>query len=321
MSVYKSVVLFFCLLYASVSYADLTPLSDDQLSQSTGQAFLQIDRTSQGSNDFTRFTFGMDVETSLNADLVELGNYVRDGNAGADIRINDFALGSVNSDGSLNPFSIKDPFFELAFEDVNGKEELVGVRLGFGEALGKLSGNIESLSGNIDVKVAGRAAPIIAQANFLQRIALGFAGVNDNTMLSADAQLVDSSGNPNGVRARSVGIPNGNTLNCGTNNCSGWTGALLGLFSSNNCAVLGIATCFSLGNFRTLDIGQPGNPASGLFLSFQTKSVTWYDNGGATTATKGAFMNIPNGGITVDFEQSLNGIERIRTKMVDPYYD
>ena len=94
------------ILGVPTALADLTPMSDSQLSDATGQAFLQIDRTSQGNTDFTKFTFGMDVDVSLNADLVELGRYERSGEASgsSDIRINDFALGSVNSDGSLNPF-------------------------------------------------------------------------------------------------------------------------------------------------------------------------------------------------------------------------
>lgn len=312
----------------------MEPMTEDQLSDTTGQAFLQIDRTSQGSTDFTKFTFGMDVDVSLNADLVELGRYDRPGEAAgsSDIRINDFALGSINNDGSINPFNIKDPFFELAFEDVNGKEELVGVRLGFGEALGKLSGNIEYLTGNIDVNVIGSAAPVRAAANgcFLriigcivtERAALSLAGIDDDTRLRAAAVLVNSSGNPDGIRATQVGIPNDATLNCVSDcNLGGLSNFILGLFASNNCQVLSLATCFSLGNFRSLDIGQQGSPASGLFLSFQTKEVTWYDNGSGTSTPFGAFMNIPNGGITVDFEQSLNGIERVRTKMLDPYYD
>lgn len=322
-------------LFGVPSFAALKALSDNELASSTGQAFLKIDRTSQGSTDFTKFSFGMDVDVSLNADLVELGRYERSGEAAgsSDIRINDFALGSVNNDGSITPFNIKDPFFELAFEDINGKEELVGIRLGFAEALGKLSGNIEYLTGNIEVDVIGSAAPVRAAANgcfvpglfgclVTERAALTLAGIDDDTRLSADAVLLDSSGNPDGIRASLVGVPNGATLDCVADcNLGGLSDFILGLFASNNCRVLSLSTCFPLGNFRTLDIGQQGSPASGLFLSFQSKQVTWFDNGSPTTTPFGAFINIPNGGITVDFEQSFNGIERVRTKLLDPYYD
>ncbi|MAD45683.1 MAG: hypothetical protein CMI02_14160 [Oceanospirillaceae bacterium] len=312
------------LLISSMADAALTALSDEQLSNQTGQAFLQIDRDAAGSFDFTRFTFGMDVDVSLNADLVELGNYVRDGEPGADIRINDFALGSVNGDGTLNPFNIQDPYFELAFETIDGKEELVGVRLGFTEALGKLSGNIESLTGNIEVDVVGTADPIYEQANFGQRLLLGIAGVDRDTVLRSNAVLVDEDGNPQQVRAEWVGIPNGTTLNCESGcNLGGLSDGLLGLFGSDGCQILGIDTCFPLNTFRTLDIGDTDNGQStqGMFLSFQTKQVAWLNGGEGTPATAGAFMNIPNGGISVDFEESFNGIQRIRTKFLDPYYD
>ena len=74
-------------------------------------------------------------------------------------------------------------------------------------------------------------------------------------------------------------------------------------------------------NFKSLDIGNNGDFSQGLFLSFQTKPVAWRDGGTTTTATKGAFINIPNGGINVSFTQAFEGIPRVRTKMLDPYYD
>lgn len=312
------------LLPAASAFA-LTPMDDDALALQTGQGFISIDRSSSDDYDFTRFTFGLDVEVSLNADLIDLGNYERDGVAGSDILINDFALGSINSDGTLNPFSISDPFFELAFEtDAEGNENIVGVRLGFGEALGYLSGNIESLTGNIEVDVTGTASPIYDQAETAQKIALGIAGVYRTSTLSSSAVLVDADGNEINVRATSVGIPNGTALTCADGCGLGDAStAILSLFPSDGCQILGLSTCFSLSTFRTLEIGdlESGSAATGMFISFQSQDVTWIDSGTETTAVSGAFMNIPNGGITVDFEQSFNGIERIRTKFLDPYYD
>lgn len=323
----RPVVLFCLAFYPLWALSALSPLSDDELGQQTGQAFFQIDRTTSGDFDFTRFTFGMDVDVSLNADLVELGRYERDGETtgSSDIRINDFALGSVNDDGTLNPFYIKDPFFELAFEEAaDGSEQLVGVRLGFEEAYGKLSGNIEYLTGNIEVDVVGTASPIYDQASFGQKLLLGIAGVDRDTVLSSSAVLVDEDGNEKAIRAQWVGIPNGTTLDCDSGcNLGGLSDSLLSLFGSDGCEILGITTCFPLSTFRTLDIGDAdtGETASGMFISFQSKTVYWIDDGTGTETVAGAFMNIPNGGISVDFEESFNGIERIRTKFVDPYYD
>lgn len=303
----------------------MQPMSDDELGNAVGQAFFQIDRT-EGANgfDFTRFTFGMDVDVSLNADLIEFGRYPRAGEtAPSDIRINDFALGSVEN-GVINPFKIKDPFFELAFErNSQGGQDLVGVRVGFGEALGKLSGNIEALTGNLQVDVRGRAKPIRDNASGFVRGLLTLAGIGDNTIMeSVDrAVLLDpSTGEPDPIRAVGIGLANGNSLRC-VSGC-GLLSGVTQYLTAYNCAILGIGTCFNLNTFRTLDVGNNGVPATGMFLSLQTKTVSWVDGDGSinTPAAQGAFLNIPNGGITVNFDESFNGTQRVQTKFVDPYY-
>ena len=133
---------------------------EHELSQTTGQAFINVDRLQTARNssneliDTTKITLGLDIKTSVNADLLDLGNYERNGSAGSDIRINDFALGRIDSDGKIVPFEISDPFIELAFDtDATGKENLIGLRLGFGGAKGALSGNIESLTGKINIDI------------------------------------------------------------------------------------------------------------------------------------------------------------------------
>ena len=195
------------------------------------------------------------------------------------------------------------------------------MRLGFGESLGKLSGNIESLTGSLQVEVKGRAKPIRDEAGWFIKGLLGIAGIQDNTIMKtvSGAVLVDPvTGKPDPVRATAVGVANGNSLTC-VSGCGALSGVVQYL-TADKCSIVGIGTCFPLKNFRTLDVGQDGNPADGLFLSFQTQDLAWIDNGKTQIATKGAFMNIPNGGISVDFDQSFGGIERSRTKFLDPYY-
>jgi len=96
----------------SLLQAQLIPIEEGELSEMTGQAFMNIDRSAANGLDFTKLTLGLDVKTSLNSDLLELGNYTRDGTPGSDIKINDFALGSIDSNGKIVPFEIKDPFIE-----------------------------------------------------------------------------------------------------------------------------------------------------------------------------------------------------------------
>jgi len=327
--------------------AAMQPMTDEELGIQTGQAFFQIDRSTNPQNvDFTKFTFGMDIDISVNADLLELGRYDRSGEAlgSSDIRINDFALGSVNNDGTLNPFHITDPFFELAFEDVSGKEELVGIRLGFGGARGALSGNIESLTGNVNVLIRDTAAGLANADNGLADLT---AGLLKNSPIEAEAALVRADGTPDNIRATKIGIPNGDTFDIVPD---GWWDRLklsvaagLGIggldcvsgsfgscrraqITATNCAAAGINVCFNLSDYRTLQVGNKQSDgsfteASGLFLSFQSKSVSWIDTGKVTPTVSGAFMNIPNGGLTVTLEEAFNGTQRLRTKFMDPYYD
>jgi hypothetical protein len=323
--------LLFCALFTvQSSNAQLVPITENELSGMTGQAFINVDRLQTATNslnesiDTTKITLGLDIKTSINADLLDLGNYERNGSAGSDIRINDFALGRIDSDGNIVPFEISDPFIELAFDtDAAGKENLIGLRLGFGGAKGALSGNIESLTGKINIDIFGRAAPVRASTTFTNRILLSFAGIGNNTILRAGAELVQANGEANAVRSTTVGVPNRTNLSC-VDNCGVLAGPALALLRSNNCNVLGIDTCFPIEIYRTLEIGNKQSDGSfteapGLFLSFLSEKITWEP--GTQQAETGAFLNVPNGGLEVDFEQAFNGTERVRTKYVDPYYD
>ena len=75
LNTFSRTILLFCL--SSLSQAQLVPIDERELSNTTGQAFINIDRSSSASQnlDFTKLTFGLDVKTSLNSDLLELGKY------------------------------------------------------------------------------------------------------------------------------------------------------------------------------------------------------------------------------------------------------
>lgn len=327
----------------SMAYAQLVPIDEQELSNMTGQAFFNIDRSSDIDQnlDFTKLTFGLDVKTLLTSDLLELGNYTRNGVDGSDIKINDFALGAIDSDGNVVPFEIEDPFIELAFEDdAAGQQNLIGVRLGFGGAKGVLSGTIESLTGNINIDIRDTAAGLSNADNGLADLTAALLG---NSPIEASAVLVNSDGTPNSIRATEVGIRNNETfdivptsgtdkfvlsiaagLGIGGLNCvdSGFFSCSKAEITASDCLAAGIDVCFDLNTYNSLDIGSKQSDGSfdfaeGLFLSFQSESVTWSDG---TVTTPGAFFNIPNGGLEVTLEQALTGTERLRTKYVDPYF-
>ncbi|BCA30820.1 DUF6160 family protein [Metapseudomonas otitidis] len=313
-------------LLATAAQAQMQALDDAELSTITGQAFINLTTDANAGINYTRVNFGVDVDTQLNIKKLQLGQYDRAGEAAgsSDILINNFALGTVNADNTINPFKVSNPFVEFAYSG----NQVVGVRIGFGEAKGVLSGDIQSLTGNIPVHISGNAKPIRDAASGIDRFLLGAAGIRDETKLEADATLVNSSGNADPVRGTMAGLTNGTALNC-VSGCTwgGLSDGLLSLFKSSGCGILSLTTCFNLSQFQSLPVGNTSNmagmdgAAKGFFISLQTQDVAWrdMDSNAFMTALKGAFMNMPkyrdaNGNmvspINIDFEQAFNGIPR-----------
>ncbi|KAA1170457.1 hypothetical protein FWJ25_18935 [Marinobacter salinexigens] len=225
--------------------ADLRPISDNQMSEVTGQAFVSIDRQyhpdANNNTAYTRVNLGMDIELQTNVDVLEMGRYERDGEkpGTSDVYIEDFALGYINNqayydanpeaprqrkadgstyaEGEIVPFRIQNPYFEFAFDQ--DTEEVVGFRLGFGESMGVLSGKIQTLTGNVNVNIIDHGEGLgSAQSNgnfFDQLIVLLTPLLEGGSPLETKAQLVyGAEGDPNigsldPIRAEYIGVPDG----------------------------------------------------------------------------------------------------------------
>ncbi|OJS98602.1 DUF6160 family protein [Marinobacter nauticus] len=296
--------------------AGLQPISDEQMSEVTGQAFLSVDRQYHPDPDnttsYTRVNLGMDIEIQTNVDVLELGRYDREGEkaGSSDVLIRDFALGYINNqayyqrnpkaarqyrpDGSsyneneIVPFMIDNPFFEFAFDEATN--EVVGVRLGFGDAMGVLSGKIETLTGNVNVDIIDRGEGLrdaSSSGNFFdQLIVLLTPLLEGGSPLATKAQLVYGDDNDprvgelDPIRAEYIGIPNGEKFvleNAGSftrwsvKNLIGWGSSSeievpnCSFFScgsgdiyvyADGCRVLGIDACFDLDIYNSFPIGQ-----------------------------------------------------------------
>ncbi|GAA6146918.1 hypothetical protein [Thalassolituus maritimus] len=201
----------------SLPVCSLEAISDREMAEVSGQAFITIgadsysstvsEWTSQGySNgvaqelagdyEFTRVNLGLDIETLATVDSLRVGEFERtvyedgtvpatdlDGNPidangnitsdpdqfvanDADIIIDNFALGRVENyrdatQASVDPFQIRNPYIELAYKIVDGVREVAGVRIGFEEAQGYLSGDIKSLTGTFKGSIIGPVSVIV----------------------------------------------------------------------------------------------------------------------------------------------------------------
>jgi len=178
-------------LAAAQSFA-LQAISDREMADVSGQAFIQVDASSYGTTEFSRISLGMIVETLLTADLMVLGEFDRDpddsrtgdgtvrmadtlgnptsggiydlnnnGVYDADVIIENFGLGHVENYkdadlASVIPFLIENPYIELAYNTASGTREMSGVRIGFEKSKGDLSGDLIALTGRIEGSITGQ---------------------------------------------------------------------------------------------------------------------------------------------------------------------
>lgn len=287
----KLLLSVFAIASTSAAFAELKPISDDELSEYSGQAAVAFDIDQIGSTSYTRVTLGMEADVQMNIDTLEAGRYAKAGEVNeADINITNLGFGSISTDASqiqldgksyavndIIPFELNDPYFELARDE---NDELAGFRIGFGEARGQLSGDFNSLSGNVEMEV------------------IDYFGSQYKT------SMLDAAGNADNSRSTYVGVDK--SFTGGTTDCSsGWY-------------------CYDLADFKTLDIGER-NKATGevdytkdFFIGFQKQATEWSTSNGSITADLGAFMNLPTS-MQIDMNSGLNttGTDRVRLEYID----
>jgi len=336
--------------------------------------------------DFRRINLGLDIQTILTADELVIGEFDRayqdgdgtapmiiEGNDGsdrtvefvfdengdvavptADLILENFALGSIKDPYSANPqidpFRIRSPYIELAYKDnADGIREIVGFRLGFGQAQGYLSADLLSVTGNFEAFVVG-------DGTYAYDSACGDNGETGNwgqcVLLSAvqgqviysPIQLLDGySGDalPAGTRedvgyikrATWAGVPTG-----GNFSTSGWLEGILPLLKASNCEISGVSSCLKTDIYQSIYLGLPEEQreqgatfnetaARGMFVSLQSQDVPWEDLSGLTTdgriyTERGAFFNsaayadsngIKRYPLTLDLQGGLAGTPRVAT--------
>lgn len=280
-----------CLALPALANAEMKPISDEDLSQYSGQAAVAFDINQINDVSYTRVTLGMEADLQMNIDTLEAGRIARAGETlDADISISQLGFGSISTDDTkiqldgqtyaLNdivPFELNDPYFEIAQD---ASDEMTGFRLGFGEARGQLSGNFESITGNVGIDITDY-----------------FGDTYRSSML-------DANGDSDFVRSNSFGISNAQTG--GATNCNS------GFY------------CYDLADYKTLDVGQR-NQTTGevdyskdFFISFQKEPTVWSTSDGNINADLGAFINIPTS-LHIDMNTGTNatGTERVRTEYID----
>lgn len=181
------------LVHLSTSACALEAISDREMAEVAGQAFIAINDSDYnngagewaGNYEFTKVNLGLKAETLVNVGELKLGKFDRtayqdgtmpmtDANGNViyssgqpavydtDLILENFALGRVDNytDGAaaeIVPFVISNPYLELAYKIENGERRVAGLRLGFANAQGDLSADIISYTGKLEGEVRGGA--------------------------------------------------------------------------------------------------------------------------------------------------------------------
>ncbi len=279
------------MLTTSLVAAEMRPIDDEELSEYVGQAAVAFDIDQIGTNSYTRVTLGLEADLQMNINNVELGNYSKSGETlAADFAATNLAFGSISTNASqvqldgqtyavndIVPFELNDPFFEIA---QNSSEELIGFRLGFGQARGQLSGDFTSMSGNIG------------------------ADITDFFGDDYRSSLLDANGNADSSRAQYFGVA-GSEVG-GATNCS----------SGFYCYNLADYKTLDVGqrNTSTNQIDYTND----FFISFQKEATDWSTSEGVINAGMGVFINIPTS-LHIDMNTGVNasGTDRVRVEYIN----
>lgn len=150
--------------------AQLQPLDDEQMAQTVGQAYIEMDSRLEGVNKISRITFGQKVKIQANADSFTLGaDYDNGINVGTDFNASNFSLGYIDTtnNNTIVPFEFTNPYFEWAVDNTatDSKNNMMGFRIGFEDAKGVLQGDFTNFSGNIGMQINGADASLFTDTS------------------------------------------------------------------------------------------------------------------------------------------------------------
>ena len=283
MRIRESVIGLLLIAPVPAVYAEMEPMSDQEMGAVTGQSMLALDVTESGDMDFTRYTMGLEADFQMNMEELAVGETTN----GTDIAVDNLSFGhiarqsgeqfdgSTYDAGDIVPFIGRDPYLELA-DNQNG--DVVGFRVGFTESRGTLSGDIGSLTGRLGLELEDGSGNI------------------------QQGQLLDENGAATSQRATHYGLAD--SADCST--------------GGSDCAALSAFETLEIGEYG--GDGSPADFTNDFFISFQNEAVEWDTPGadGSVQADAGVFMNIPTA-MRVELQELTNDVvsPRARTEYID----
>ena len=158
--------LFLLPVLAAHSFADLQPMEDTAMDEMVGQAYIEMDAYDNGSNTlYNRITFGQTIKIQSNADEVVFGeaydqatNTYTGQASDTDLNLGNVSLGYIDGTGAFVPMVFSNPYIEFAKDSTTN--DMLGFRIGFEEAEGKLQADFTTFSGQLGVLIDGNVTTL-----------------------------------------------------------------------------------------------------------------------------------------------------------------
>ena len=163
---------------AACARAQGKPMDDAALSDTWGQALLDLTNTTQGGYEFSRLTFNADIALSMNLNGLKLGTQA---NGVSDIDISTLRFGRSDAGDAARTVAITNPYFEWVYSGTAGAadRQVVGMRLGFGGISGDVGLLMNTVSGTLSLNggaLAGSGAQLTSLSGSAGTVALSAIG-------------------------------------------------------------------------------------------------------------------------------------------------
>jgi len=174
----RSTVLAAALLGAAAcAHAQGKPMDDAALSETWGQALLDLTNTTSGNYQFSRLTFNADIALSANLSGVKLGT---NSSGVSDIDISTFNFGRSDSTDAARTVAITNPYFEWVYSGTADRQ-VVGMRIGFGGIAGNVGLLMNTVSGSLSIsngtdKLSGTGSQLTSLTGSSGSVALNSIG-------------------------------------------------------------------------------------------------------------------------------------------------
>lgn len=143
------------------------PMDDEALSDTWGQALIDLTNTSLNGYDFSRLTLNADITMSSTLTGLKLGTKA---NGSSDIDISTLSFGRSDLGEAARTVAITNPYFEWVYSDASsaGGKQVIGMRVGFGGIAGDVGLLMNTVSGSLAISTgSGLATSNASQATSL----------------------------------------------------------------------------------------------------------------------------------------------------------